>query len=99
MRRRKSRKFGKKWIGPFEILSRQDVTCHVRSKEGKSMVVHHDNLKQSVFPANKEVAYCPVPDSSNIAFVNEPEAPGAQKFRRQAGLRETVDPLCGSENT
>ena len=86
VRRPKSWKFGKKWIGPFEILSRKGVTYHVRSKEGKSMVVHHDNLKQSVVPANKGVAYCPVPDSSDITFVEEPATPRGQQFRRPARL-------------
>ena len=92
VRRPKSWKFGKKWIGPFEILSRKGVTYHVRSKEGKSMVVHHDNLKQSVVPANKGVAYCPVPDSSDITFVEEPAAPRGQQFRRPARLRQNINP-------
>ena len=69
----KSWNFGKAWIGPFEILPRKGVTYHMRSKDGKPMMVRHNNLRQSVVPANKGV-----PDSQDISILEEPVAARGQ---------------------
>ena len=44
------------------------------------MVVRHNNLKQSIVPDNEGVVYCPVLDSSDITFVEEPAIPSGQQF-------------------
>ena len=51
----KTWKFGKRLIGPNEVLSRNWVNYKVRYKDGEIMEVHHDNLKQCVVAANKGV--------------------------------------------
>ena len=56
------------------------------------MVVHHDNLKQSVVLANEGVAYCPVLVSSDITFIEEPTAPRGQQLLRPVRLRQNINP-------
>ena len=76
LRRPKTWKFGGKWVGPYEVLSRNGVTYKLRSKEGKEIVAHHNNLKECAIPANKGVPYCPVPENPDINIVVEgPPAP------------------------
>ena len=67
-RRPKSWKFGGRLFGPYEILSRQGVNYRIRSKIGKEMVVHHDNLKLCLVPISKGVPFSPVPMSMDISF-------------------------------
>ena len=55
------------------------------------MVMCHDNLKQRVVPANKGVAYCPLPDSPDISILEEPAAPRGQQFRRPARLQQNIN--------
>ena len=68
VRRPKSWKFGGRWVGPYEILSRQGVNYRIRSKIGKEIVVHHDNLKLCLVPISKGVTFFPVPESMDISF-------------------------------
>ena len=68
LRRPKSWKFGGRWVGPYEIISRQGVNYRIRSKIGKEIVVHHDNLKLCLVPISKGVPFSPVPESMDISF-------------------------------
>ena len=45
LRRPKTWKFGRKWVGPYHITSRKGVNYNNRSTTGKSLVAHHDQLK------------------------------------------------------
>ena len=68
MRRPKSWKFGGRWIGPYEVLSRQGVNYGILFKVGKEMVAHHDSLKLCVVPISQEVAASLMPESMDISF-------------------------------
>ena len=70
-----------KWIGPFEILSKKGVKYKASSKEGRSIVMHHNNFKQSAVPVTKGVLHCPVPASTEINFVEGPTAPGFHQLQ------------------
>ena len=50
-------KFGGRWIGPFQIISRQGVNYKIRSMEGKDKVVHNNSLKTCVVPVDKGVPH------------------------------------------
>ena len=68
-----------------------------KSKDGKIMVVHHDNLKQGVVPVNKGVLYHPVPESMDVTFGEGPSATGEgthhqQQRLRPTGLRQNIGP-------
>ena len=101
LRRPKSWKFGGRWIGPYEVLSRQGVNYRLRSKVGKELVAHHDNLKLCVVPISQGVTVPPVPESVDISFVeggtpaNGAELhPGQnnQPYPRPAHLRQNIQP-------
>ena len=101
LRRPKSWKFGGRWVGPYEILSRQGVNYRIRSKIGKEMVVHHDNLKLCLVPISKGVTFSPVPESMDISFA-EGGAPtdrvelnprqDIQRPPRPGRLRQNIQP-------
>ena len=57
LRRLKTWKFGGKWVGPYEVLSCKGVIYKLRSKEGKEVAAHHNNLKGCTSPADKGVPY------------------------------------------
>ena len=59
LRRPKSWKFGSRWVGPFEVISRRGVTYMICSRKGKEMVAHHDNIKPCVLPAREGITHCP----------------------------------------
>jgi len=97
----KSWKFGGRWIGPYEVLSRQGVNYRIRSKVGKEMVAHHDNLKLCVVPISKGVTVSPVPESMDINFAEGDNPahqvemnPGQdiQQYNRPAHLRQNIQP-------
>ena len=50
LRRPKSWKFGRKWVGPYEIVSRKGVNYNIRSNAGRSLVAHHNQLKPCPIP-------------------------------------------------
>ena len=53
LRRPKNWKFGGRWIGPYQIISHQGVNYKLRSKAGKDLVVHHNQVKACTIPFNK----------------------------------------------
>eukprot|EP00794_Sanderia_malayensis_P021469 gene21469-biopygen2092 len=73
LRRPKTWKFGKRWLGPYEILDNRGVNYWIRCADGKTKVVHHDNLKVSVVPSGRGEPHCPVTESAeNQVVVGEP---------------------------
>eukprot|EP00794_Sanderia_malayensis_P021472 gene21472-biopygen4070 len=73
LRRPKTWKFGKRWLGPYEILENRGVNYCIRCADGKTKVVHHDNLKVSVMPSGRGEPHCPVTESAeNQVVVGEP---------------------------
>ena len=95
MYRPKTWKFGRKWVGPYEVLSRQGVNYKIRSRGGKEMVVHHDHLKQCVVPANQGVPFCAVPESMDMTVADRPPAPrevapDPQQYTRPPRLRQNI---------
>ena len=98
LRRPKSWKFGGRWIGPYEVLSRQGVNYRQRSKVGKEMVAHHDNLKLCVVPISQGVTVSPVPESMDISFAKG-DAPvemnsgqDKQQYTCSGRLRQNIQP-------
>ena len=89
-------------IGPYEVLSRQGITYRRRSKIGKEVVVHHDNLNVCVVPVSKGVRVAPAPESMDMSFA-EGGAPtnrvelnprqNNQQLPRPARLRQNIQPL------
>ena len=94
LHRPKAWKFGKRWIGPHGVLFRNGVNYKIKSKDGKIMVVHHDNLKQCVVPVNKGVLFHPVPESMDNTFGEGPSATG-EGTRRQQRPRPGEDKILG----
>ena len=99
LHRPKAWKFRRRWIGPYDVLSRNGVNYKIKSKDGKIMVVHHDNLKQCAVPVNKGVLYHPVPKSMDVTFGEGPSTTGEGTRRQQQRLhparlrRNTGPPL------
>ena len=59
MRRPKGWKYGAKWVGPYEIISRSGVDYKIKSSKGKITVVHHDRLKRGYTALNSGKVVCP----------------------------------------
>ena len=98
LRRPKKWKFGRKWIGPYTVVSRTGVNYNIKSQEGKELVVHHNNLKVSAMPNLKGTVVCPTPESPE-AYVVQQEATGGDEIRveraqnvRPRNLRQVVNP-------
>ena len=70
VKRPKKGKFGRKWIGPYKVVSRLGVTYRVRSKDGKTMVVHHDNLKLGYIPLDGVRVVSPGRESGDFTVVH-----------------------------
>eukprot|EP00794_Sanderia_malayensis_P002386 gene2386-biopygen1273 len=68
LRRPKSWKFGGRWVGPYEIISKQGVNYKIRSKDGKDMTVHHDNVKPCTVPFKLGEPFCPVRETGEITI-------------------------------
>ena len=47
-------KFGKKWTGPYKIVSREGVNYRVVSTTGNAFIAHHNLLKSCPMPTDKE---------------------------------------------
>ena len=45
VKRPKTGKFGRNWIGPYKVVNRLGITYRVQSKDGKVMIVYHDNIR------------------------------------------------------
>ena len=100
LRRPRAWKFGGKWNGPYEVLFNKGVTYKLRSREGKEIVAHHDNLKPCVLPSNKGVPLCPTPEAMDINIVPvevTPQQVGGigedrGRYHRSALLRQNIQP-------
>jgi len=53
LHRPKNWKFGGRWIGPCQIISRQGVNYKLCSKTGTELVVHHNQVKACMIPFNR----------------------------------------------
>ena len=97
----KSCKFGDRWIGPYEVLSRQAVNYRISSKVGKEMIAHHDNLMLCVVSLSQGVTVSQVPESMDISFA-EGDTPayrvemnpgqGSHQYTRPDRLRQNIQP-------
>ena len=104
LRRPKSWKFGKRWVGPYRIQGKAGVNYVIRSKEGKDMVVHHNHVKACSIPFDEGETFCPVKESEEVEFLlgiigSDGGNMGAQvgnedlhSLRRPARLRQVVRP-------
>ena len=96
LRRPKNWKFGGRWIGPYQIISRQGVNYKLRSKTGTYLVVHHNQVKSCTLPFNRGEPYCPVREAEEIEMVWMPreERPETQNapLNRPPRLRQNVNP-------
>ena len=80
LRRPKKWKIGKKWVGPYTVLSRTSGNYKIRSQAGKKMVVHNNNLKVSSMPHLKGTIVCPTPECFEVSIEQQPTT-GEQEFR------------------
>ena len=75
----------------------------LRSKAGKDLVVHHNQVKACTIPFNKGEPYYPVWEAEEIEMVSMPreEMPEVQNvpLNRPLRLRQNVNPLCGLETS
>lgn len=103
VKRPKKWKFGRKWIGPYKVVSRLGVTYRVRSNEGKEMVVHHDNLKLCYIPLDNGRIVSPGHESGDFTVVHSlPQHPivrppphrlrGEAPIRPRYQLRQNIRP-------
>eukprot|EP00794_Sanderia_malayensis_P015652 gene15652-biopygen13346 len=69
LRRPKKWKFGKKWTGPYKIISRTGVNYSIRSSNGISKIVHHNQLKSCPTPLDQGELCCPSPETPGITVV------------------------------
>ena len=84
---------------PNEVLSRHGIVYRIRSKIGKEMVVHHDNLTLCVVPISKGVRIAPAPMDIRFAeggaTTNRMELnprQNNQQLPRPARLRQNIQP-------
>ena len=73
--RPKKWKFGKKWIGPYKISSQNGVNYVLRSTIGRSLVVHHNQLRLCPTPLGQGSPVQPIAETPGIVFA-EPEGVG-----------------------
>ena len=96
LRRPKAWKFGGRWIGPYQIISHQGVNYRLRSKAGKDIVAHHNQVKPCTIPFNKGEPSCPVREAEEIEITDMPreEVPDNQNgpLRRPPRLRHNINP-------
>ena len=70
VKRPKKGKFGRKWIGPYKVANRMGVTYRVQAKDGKSMVVHHDNMKKGYIPLDSGRIVSPGRETGDFEVVS-----------------------------
>ena len=96
LRHPKNWKFGRRWIEPYQIISRQGVNYKLRSKTGTYLVVHHNQVKASMIPFNRGEPYCPVREVKEMEMVCMPreERPEVKNtpLNRPPRLRQNVQP-------
>ena len=72
LRRPKAWKFGRRWIGPYQIVSHQGVNYKLRSKEGKDIVAHHNNVKPCTIPFNLGEPFFSVREAEEMEIIHTP---------------------------
>ena len=72
LRRPKHWKFGKRWRGPYKVLLQRGVNYKVKDKAGKTLNVHHNQLKLCTIPQDGSRPTCPVPETGEIEIVVGP---------------------------
>ena len=104
VRRPKKWKFGRRWVGPYRTQGKAGVNYVLRSKEGKDMVVHHNNVKACSIPFEEGEIFCPVKESGEAEFLPgvvgldrgnmgaQVESEDLNLLRRPAHLRQDVRP-------
>ena len=99
--RPKKFKFGRRWIGPYEVCSRRGVNYSLRSEHGKFLVAHHNQLKFCPIQAKPGLPCHPGPETSGIVYggsipAEEQERPGDPRGQvvraRPAHLRQIINP-------
>ena len=97
LRRPKVWKFWGRWIGPYQIVSLQGVNYKLRSKAGKDIVVHRNQVKSCTIPFNKGEPYCPVREAEEIELTTMPREEVSENqtnpLHRPPRLRQNVNPL------
>ena len=66
LRRPKPWKFGPRWVVAYF-----GVNYKIRSKAGKDVIVHHNNVKACSVPFSAGETFCPVPESEEVGFLTE----------------------------
>jgi len=97
LRRPKKWKFGRKWVGPYTVVSRREAANYkIKFQEGKELFVHDNNLVSAMSNLNGTVV-CPTPESPEISIVQQEATDGddisverAQNVRPR-NLRQVVN--------
>ena len=96
--RPKKWKFGRRWIGPYKICSRNGVNYTLQSNTGKCLIAHHNQLRHCPTPLNSGSPVQPTDESPGIVFIDpgvaaEREVPVVEQGNaRPARLRQTINP-------
>ena len=100
----KSWKFGRKWVGPYKIISRKGVTYNIRSSAGRSLVAHRSQLKSCPLPLDQGQPVHPAPETPVVVIrevpqVEQQEQNEAQHIQvrdtpRPAPLRQAINRPC-----
>ena len=96
--RPKKWKFGRKWVGPYTVVSRREAANYkIKFQEGKELFVHDNNLVSAMSNLNGTVV-CPTPESPKKSVVEQEATVGdgirverAQNLRPR-NLRQLVNP-------
>ena len=59
-------KFGRKWTGPYKVLSRDGVNYKLGSSTGRTLIAHHNLLKPCPLPIDKGTPIHPTPETPGI---------------------------------
>ena len=95
LRRPKTWKFGRRWTGPYQIVSQLGVNYRLRSNVGKERVVHHNNVKACKVPYDQGEIVPPIREAEEILFSENfsPSITEEQSLQpRPPRLRQTINP-------
>ena len=96
--RPKKWKFGKKWIGPYKICSRNGVNYVLQPKIGENMAAHHNQLRPCPVPQDPDLPVRPAAETPGVVFTDphvaaEQEVQGAMGGNaRPPRLRQAINP-------
>ena len=77
-------KFGRTWIGPYKVLSRNGVNYKLEFTLNRTLIAHRNLLK-----------HCPIPIDKVIPFHPAPETPGVTVLEVSDGGPGTDEPRIG----